>query len=98
MPLSNLVPSSKSGAPQPTQRKVPGAFGKSSWVKARSVPPAYPRREGAALTEADLAANYATQCDPRLNAEQALELAFLVAEELRARREDAAPLRTAAAI
>jgi 3-deoxy-7-phosphoheptulonate synthase len=42
------------------------------------------------LTEADLAANYVTQCDPRLNAEQALELAFLVAEELKARRPDGA--------
>jgi 3-deoxy-7-phosphoheptulonate synthase len=40
------------------------------------------------LKEADLAANYATQCDPRLNAEQALELAFLVAEELKARRPE----------
>jgi 3-deoxy-7-phosphoheptulonate synthase len=38
------------------------------------------------LTEADLAENYATFCDPRLNAEQSLELAFLVAEELKARR------------
>jgi 3-deoxy-7-phosphoheptulonate synthase len=44
------------------------------------------------LTEADLSANYATFCDPRLNAGQALELAFLVAEELKARRPaDAAP-------
>jgi 3-deoxy-7-phosphoheptulonate synthase len=38
------------------------------------------------LTEADLGARYETFCDPRLNAEQALELAFLVAEELKARR------------
>ena len=38
------------------------------------------------LTEADLAARYETFCDPRLNAEQSLELAFLVAEELKPRR------------
>jgi 3-deoxy-7-phosphoheptulonate synthase len=38
------------------------------------------------LVEADLARNYATFCDPRLNAEQSLELAFLLAEELKARR------------
>lgn len=38
------------------------------------------------LTAADLSANYATFCDPRLNAEQSLELAFLIAEELKARR------------
>jgi 3-deoxy-7-phosphoheptulonate synthase len=38
------------------------------------------------LMEADLARNYATFCDPRLNAEQSLELAFLIAEELKARR------------
>ncbi|HUO21611.1 MAG TPA: 3-deoxy-7-phosphoheptulonate synthase class II [Caulobacteraceae bacterium] len=36
-----------------------------------------------ALTETDLADRYHTHCDPRLNAEQALELAFLVAERLR---------------
>ena len=29
---------------------------------------------------------YETFCDPRLNAEQSLELAFLIAEELKARR------------
>jgi 3-deoxy-7-phosphoheptulonate synthase len=38
------------------------------------------------LTEADLAARYETFCDPRLNAEQSLELSFLVAGELKARR------------
>ena len=38
------------------------------------------------LTEADLGARYETFCDPRLNAEQSLELAFLVAEELKTRR------------
>ncbi len=36
-----------------------------------------------ALTEGDLADRYHTHCDPRLNGEQALELAFLVAEKLR---------------
>ncbi len=35
------------------------------------------------LTEADLSSRYHTHCDPRLNADQALELAFLVAELLR---------------
>ena len=39
-----------------------------------------------ALTEADLGNRYETFCDPRLNAEQSLELAFLLAEELKARR------------
>lgn len=38
------------------------------------------------LTEVDLARRYETFCDPRLNAEQSLELAFLVAEELKVRR------------
>jgi len=38
------------------------------------------------LTEADLCNRYETFCDPRLNAEQSLELAFLMAEELKARR------------
>jgi 3-deoxy-7-phosphoheptulonate synthase len=35
-----------------------------------------------AVTEASLSDRYNTYCDPRLNASQALELAFLVAEEL----------------
>ena len=36
-----------------------------------------------AITEANLSARYHTHCDPRLNAEQALELAFLLAEVLK---------------
>ncbi len=36
-----------------------------------------------AITEVDLADRYHTHCDPRLNASQALELAFLIAEELK---------------
>ena len=36
-----------------------------------------------ALTETDLVDRYHTHCDPRLNAEQSLELAFLIAERLR---------------
>ncbi len=38
------------------------------------------------LTEADLGGRYETFCDPRLNAEQSLEMAFLIAGELTARR------------
>ena len=41
------------------------------------------------LSEADLTERYETFCDPRLNAEQSLELAFLVAEELKQRRAPA---------
>uniref|UniRef100_UPI003F69774D 3-deoxy-7-phosphoheptulonate synthase n=1 Tax=Marivivens donghaensis TaxID=1699413 RepID=UPI003F69774D len=40
-----------------------------------------------AVTDEDLSDRYHTACDPRLNASQSLELAFLVAEELSARRE-----------
>jgi 3-deoxy-7-phosphoheptulonate synthase len=46
-----------------------------------------------AVTEDSLADRYHTHCDPRLNASQALELAFLIADELRAhyvRRRDQA--------
>ena len=39
-----------------------------------------------AVTDEDLASRYHTACDPRLNESQSLELAFLVAEELSARR------------
>jgi 3-deoxy-7-phosphoheptulonate synthase len=39
------------------------------------------------IDEAGLAARYQTQCDPRLNGAQALELAFLVADTMRTGRE-----------
>ncbi len=39
-----------------------------------------------AVTDEDLSSRYHTACDPRLNASQSLELAFLVSEELTARR------------
>ncbi|MBM2576612.1 3-deoxy-7-phosphoheptulonate synthase class II [Jannaschia sp. Os4] len=41
-----------------------------------------------AVTEEDLSDRYHTACDPRLNASQSLELAFLVAEELQGLREE----------
>ncbi|WP_319823690.1 class II 3-deoxy-7-phosphoheptulonate synthase [Thalassovita sp.] len=41
-----------------------------------------------AVTEENLSDRYHTACDPRLNASQSLELAFLVAEELSALRQD----------
>ena len=40
-----------------------------------------------AVADEDLSARYHTACDPRLNASQSLELAFLVSEELHQRRE-----------
>ena len=40
------------------------------------------------VTDAGLASNYATHCDPRLNADQSLELAFKVAHNLRAGRNE----------
>ncbi len=40
------------------------------------------------VLEGDLADRYHTHCDPRLNGEQALELAFLVAEKLKDERAD----------
>ncbi|MCH7486564.1 MAG: 3-deoxy-7-phosphoheptulonate synthase, partial [Proteobacteria bacterium] len=39
-----------------------------------------------AITEANLSDRYHTHCDPRLNAGQALELAFLLAEALKDER------------
>ena len=36
-----------------------------------------------ALSETDLRSRYMTYCDPRLNAEQAIEVAFLIAEKLK---------------
>ncbi len=51
------------------------------------------------ITDHDLAERYHTACDPRLNANQALELAFLLADELKGLRGNApaAPVRVAAA-
>lgn len=37
---------------------------------------------GSSILEADLNSRYHTHCDPRLNAEQALEMAFYVASRL----------------
>ena len=48
------------------------------------------------LTEADLAERYESFVDPRLNAEQSLELAFLLAEELKTRRIPAPGVSVAA--
>ncbi len=52
-----------------------------------------------AISEDDLSARYHTHCDPRLNADQSLELAFLIAERLKAVRQHslgAMPLEVAA--
>ena len=48
-----------------------------------------------AVTDEDLSDRYHTACDPRLNASQSLELAFLVAEELSARRAKVQAAKTA---
>ena len=40
-----------------------------------------------AITDAALQARYHTYCDPRLNAQQSLDLAFLMAEALKEERQ-----------
>ena len=50
-----------------------------------------------AISEESLGDRYHTHCDPRLNASQALELAFLVAAELKAERLARGEVRPAAA-
>ena len=50
-----------------------------------------------AITETSLGDRYNTVCDPRLNASQALELAFLIAEELKKKRSGDSRKRVAAA-
>jgi 3-deoxy-7-phosphoheptulonate synthase len=49
------------------------------------------------VTEASLADRYDTQCDPRLNAEQSIEMAFLIADLLNHERQARQPSRPAAA-
>lgn len=41
-----------------------------------------------AIADEDLSSRYHTHCDPRLNANQALEMAFLIADELKNARQD----------
>ncbi len=48
-----------------------------------------------AITEHALADRYHTHCDPRLNASQALELAFIIAEALKKERDGTARLAAA---
>lgn len=40
------------------------------------------------VTEADLASRYHTHCDPRLNADQALDMSFRIAESLKRVRKN----------
>jgi 3-deoxy-7-phosphoheptulonate synthase len=49
-----------------------------------------------AISETSLADRYHTHCDPRLNASQALELAFLIAEALKKKRVGETRRRAAA--
>ena len=50
-----------------------------------------------AISDTDLGDRYHTHCDPRLNAEQAIEMAFLVADLLKKERvERARPISAVA--
>jgi 3-deoxy-7-phosphoheptulonate synthase len=51
-----------------------------------------------AISETDLSNRYHTFCDPRLNADQALELAFLIAERLKQERQPAGRASAATAL
>ncbi len=50
-----------------------------------------------AISDTDLQDRYHTHCDPRLNAEQAIELAFLLAEELKKEKAGRERVRVVAA-
>ncbi|TVR09724.1 MAG: 3-deoxy-7-phosphoheptulonate synthase class II [Salinarimonadaceae bacterium] len=50
-----------------------------------------------ALTDADLSDRYHTYCDPRLNADQALDIAFLTAELIKSERQGKVRRQTEAA-
>ena len=45
------------------------------------------------IGEGDLSDRYHTHCDPRLNAEQAIEMAFLVADLLKRQRASRGPVK-----
>ena len=40
------------------------------------------------VTQESLSSRYHTQCDPRMNADQALELSFMIADTLKEARKD----------
>jgi len=46
-----------------------------------------------AISEEDLSSRYHTHCDPRLNGQQALELAFMIAEKLRMNKSSSSSVR-----
>jgi len=48
-----------------------------------------------AISAEDLSSRYHTHCDPRLNGEQALELAFMIAEKLRMKKSSNSSVRKA---
>lgn len=48
-----------------------------------------------AISEEDLSSRYHTHCDPRLNGQQALELAFMIAEKLRMKKSSLSNVRKA---
>ena len=50
------------------------------------------------VEEADLSDRYHTHCDPRLNGDQSVELAFIIAERLKREREQGSTLQTEAAL
>ena len=43
------------------------------------------------LEDKDLSFNYRSHCDPRLNYEQSLDVAFLISDHLKAKRRGEAP-------
>lgn len=48
------------------------------------------------VTETDLSDRYHTHCDPRLNADQAIELAFLISDRLKRDRSDTGAMKKSA--
>ncbi len=51
------------------------------FIKALTV--AKDQKTAKKISEKDLSSRYHTHCDPRLNANQALELAFLISDEIK---------------
>ena len=54
--------------------------------------------EVSGITDDDLSKNYKSHCDPRLNGQQALEIAFLIAARMRRSEVCACAGREAAAV
>ena len=77
-PFEQIVGEVEDASSRSTQRRAPMPGGVHLEMTGQNVTECIGGAR--AITEADLTDRYHTVCDPRLNAEQSIELAFLIAD------------------